>query len=192
MEPKQSTRKKRAAGPDAAIPDMAPCAGQPNPAGRESESAGHGPRGILTVNPIRMAYRLNYVANFYTGPLYKEIERRWELTRPEYIVLFCLLQTPRLLAKDIVAICGRPKNSISRAVNALIGRGLIQADLKASGRGQPLTLTAAGETIAKDILPLFIHRERQMLEPLDAEERAQFDRLLGKLCLRDDGWDRVY
>ena len=47
---------------------------------------------ILKSNPIPFAYRLNYLANFYVGPLIKNIESSFRMTRPEWIVLFCLSQ----------------------------------------------------------------------------------------------------
>jgi len=161
---------------------------EPRPSGDPARA-----RRILEVNPIRIAYRLNYVANFYTGPIYKEIERSHGLSRPEYIVMFCLMLEPGLLARDIVAICGRPKNSISRAVNALLRRGhLVEDGPPSQGRGRPLRLSEAGEAIARAILPLFERREAAMLSPLTAEETETFDRLLAKLSIRSDGWDGSY
>lgn len=156
------------------------------------EDTGIDPSGVLTDNPIRTAYRLNYVANFYTGPIYKEIERRYGLTRPEYIVMFLLMLRPGLIARDIVALCGRPKNSISRAVATLGRRGYVIAEPNGGGRGQPLRLSGEGEATAREILPLFEEREEAMLSPLTPDERKVFDGLLGKLALRSDGWDQVY
>ena len=54
---------------------------------------------ILKNNPIPIAYRLNYVANFYVGPLVKSMEETHRMTRPEWIVLFCLNQQAGLNAQ---------------------------------------------------------------------------------------------
>jgi MarR family transcriptional regulator, temperature-dependent positive regulator of motility len=158
----------------------------------EADTSGRALIEILTINPTRLAYRLNYVANYYTGPLYKHLEQRWGLSRPDYITLFCLHQLPGLRARDIVAICGRPKNSISRAVNGLLGKGYLQRSDADSGRGQPLSLTAAGQEIVQQIIPLFVSREVQMLDPLTAAERQTLDTILGKLCFRNDDWNAAY
>jgi len=40
-------------------------------------------QAILKDNPIPAAYRINYVANFYVGPLIADMEKRFGLTRPE-------------------------------------------------------------------------------------------------------------
>lgn len=141
------------------------------------------------LNPTPTAWRLSFVANVYSVPLYREIERRWGLGRPEYIVLFCLSQVPGLLARDIVALSGRPKNSISRAVAANVARGLVTAGEDKPGRAQPLVLTEAGQALVTEILPLFVVREAAMLSPLDPGEQATLAELLTKLSIRSDGWD---
>jgi MarR family transcriptional regulator, temperature-dependent positive regulator of motility len=143
-------------------------------------------------NPTGIAWRLNFLANFYIGPLYKEIEERHGLSRPEYIVLFCLYQVPGLLARDIVRLCGRPKNSISRAVNANLARKLITEAPEAGRRGIPLRLTADGDALVRQIVPLFVAREATMLATLSDSERTLLDQLLRKLALRRDGWDTPY
>jgi len=43
--------------------------------------------GILDRNPIRLAYRLSWLANFYSGPIYRRLEMERGLTRPEVIVM---------------------------------------------------------------------------------------------------------
>ena len=43
---------------------------------------------ILRNNPIPAAYRINYVANFYVGPLVAMMEKSFQLTRSEWIVLY--------------------------------------------------------------------------------------------------------
>src|SRR5690349_3960845 len=70
---------------------------------------------ILTDNPIPLAYRINYVANFYVGPLVAQMEKVHRLTRPEWIVLFCLTRQPRLNAQQISIVTGRPKTSVATA-----------------------------------------------------------------------------
>jgi MarR family transcriptional regulator, temperature-dependent positive regulator of motility len=144
---------------------------------------------INAVDPsYGLAWRLNFLANVFTAGLYEQIEARWGLGRPEFIVLYCLRHLPGLLARDIVSLCGRPKNSISRAVNANLAAGLIREDETFAGRGRPLHLTPAGSQLIEDALPLIIERQRAMLAPLSDREQAEFDRLLRKMTLRDEAW----
>lgn len=149
--------------------------------------------GILDRNRIRLAYRISWLANFYSGPIYRRLEMERGLTRPEVIVMVCLAHAPGIAAADICAATGRPKNSISRAVARLLRDGRIarRADPE-DGRATILALTAEGHALYEALLPEFQAREASMLAPLNAAERAELDRLLGKLVHRDDDWAAVF
>ncbi|QWG18226.1 MarR family transcriptional regulator [Bradyrhizobium sediminis] len=150
-------------------------------------------RHVLEENPVPVAYRLSWVANFLTGPVYEEMEQRFGLTRPEFIILFNLVAAPGCTAQDVAEASGRPKNSISRAVNALLRNGLISRRIDdIDQRRRPLIVTSAGRRLYRQALPLFVTRERQMLAPLNEAERAEFDRLLRKLVFRTDSWAQTY
>lgn len=152
-----------------------------------------GALGILDTAEIRLAYRISWLANFYSGPIYRRLERRPGLTRPEVIVLFCLAHAPGISAADICAATGRPKNSISRAVNRLLGDGRIRRRADPDdGRAVILDLTEAGRALHERLMPEFRAREAAMLAPLTADERADLDRLLGKLVHRTDRWAQVF
>jgi MarR family transcriptional regulator, temperature-dependent positive regulator of motility len=144
---------------------------------------------ILQDNPITTGYRLNYLANFFVEPVYAEIARRKGLARSEFVVIFCLHQLGTLTAQDVCAITGRPKNSISQAVTKLIQRELIEKQSDAGdARRAPMNLTALGQQVYEELIPLFMQREQSMLAVLSPREREQFERLLGKLSLRSDNW----
>lgn len=148
---------------------------------------------ILKDNPIPFAYRLNYVANFYVGPLIRNIEKTFNMTRPEWIVLFCLNQQTGLNAQQISSATGRPKTSISAAVKQLLQRKLIsrKTDLQ-DGRRQVLLLTDAGRRIYTAIVDSFIAREADMLACLDRSERTTFIRLLDKIIDNSGVWAKPY
>lgn len=149
--------------------------------------------GILDRNRIRLAYRISWLANFYSGPIYRRLEMELGLTRPEIIVVFCLAHAPGISAAEICAATGRPKNSISRAVGRLLRDGRIAGRRDAQdGRATLLDLTEAGRVLYESLLPDFRAREERMLAPLSAAERAELDRLLGKLVHRDDDWAEVF
>src|SRR5260221_427032 len=75
---------------------------------------------ILKNNPIPAAYRIRYVANFYVGPLVAQMEKSFKLTRPEWIVLFCLTRQPRLNAQQISSVTGRAQTRITGAVPVML------------------------------------------------------------------------
>ncbi len=148
---------------------------------------------ILKDNPIPFAYRINYVANFYVGPLIRSIEKRFDMTRPEWIVLFCLNQQSGLNAQQISSVTGRPKTSISAAVKQLQHRKLIsrKTDVQ-DGRRQVLRLTDAGRQVYVAILESFVAREADMLACLNRGERAALMGLLDKLVENSGAWAKPY
>jgi DNA-binding MarR family transcriptional regulator len=147
---------------------------------------------ILAKSEITTGFRLNYLANFFVGPVYSQVSRSTGLARSEFVVLFCLQHVGTLTAQDVCDITGRPKNSISQAVNKLALQGLIkrQAD-STDGRRAPLTLTAKGLSLYNELIPLFQQREKEMLSVLTVREQEQFAKLLGKLVLRSDNWTQT-
>lgn len=145
---------------------------------------------MFTAAPAAIAFRLNFAANVFTGPLYEEVDRRWGLGRAEFVVMFCLGEIPGLLARDVCALTGRPKNSIGRAVQRLLTLGHIEEIAQEKPRkGRPLRLTAGGRSLLGEIVPLFVAREAAMLAPLDATERRLFADLLMKIVGRGRDWD---
>lgn len=144
---------------------------------------------ILTESEITTGFRLNYLANFFVGPVYSEVSRVSGLARSEFVVLFCLQHSGTLTAQDVCDITGRPKNSISQAVNKLAMQGLIKRQTDTTdGRRAPLALTPKGLNLYKELIPLFQQRENEMLSVLTEREQEAFAKLLGKLVLRSDNW----
>jgi len=148
---------------------------------------------ILKNNPIPVAYRISYVANFYVGPLVAQMEKSFKLTRPEWIVLFCLTRQPRLNAQQISCVTGRAKTSIAGAVKQLQKKKLItrKADI-ADRRRRVLHLTAPGQSLYEAIIGSFIAREADMLASLNIGERRLLIRLFDKIIKGDRSWVKPY
>ena len=134
-------------------------------------------------------FRLSLWAGHYTTPVFAEIERRFGLFRDENNVLFALSVYGQLTASSISAFLGRPKNSISRAVDRLIRKGLIRTESDPSDRRRVLlTVEPAGVELHRQTLLIHKEREAFMLAQLTAEERAILDVLLGKMMQNADSW----
>jgi DNA-binding MarR family transcriptional regulator len=148
---------------------------------------------ILERNPIPVAYRVNFLANFYVGPLIRELEKSFGMTRPEWIVLFCLHQRKGLNAQQISHVTGRPKTSISAAIKQLQKKKLIsrQTDVR-DGRRRVLHVTDAGQRLYTKILEKFVAREAQMISCLSRRERETFLALLEKLVEYSQNWAKDY
>jgi DNA-binding MarR family transcriptional regulator len=136
---------------------------------------------MLNDTPLAPAWRINFLANFFTGPIYREIGAQFGLTRPGFVILFSLSQQPGLVARDICLVTGLPKNSISRAVSELLERGLIRrkADTE-DRRAKLLALTDEGRALLAKVVPLFEARQDAMGGALSPVESEMFDRLLMK------------
>jgi DNA-binding MarR family transcriptional regulator len=148
---------------------------------------------ILERNPIPVAYRVNYLANFYVGPLIREMEKSFSMTRPEWIVLFCLHQRKGLNAQQISHVTGRAKTSVSAAIGLLQRKRLIsrQTDIR-DGRRRVLHVTDAGQRIYTKILEKFVTREEHMISCLSKRERESFLALLNKMLENSGTWAKDY
>lgn len=148
---------------------------------------------ILENNPLPIAYRLNYLANFYVGPLIKSMEQEFSMTRPEWIVLFCLTRVSGLSAQQISDVTGRPKTSISAAVKQLQKKKLLWRTVDANdGRRRVLQITEAGRRLYAAILEGFVRREADMVACLSKSERSMFLQLLNKMIGDSGQWAKPY
>ena len=144
---------------------------------------------MLTATELSPAWRINFLANFFTGPFYRALAESHGLSRAEFVILLGLSQQPNLLARDICLATGLPKNSISRAVSDLLQRLLISAETEAEDRRvRRLTLTPSGAAILAEVLPMVETRQSAMRAALDPDEAATFDQLLLKLIAAMPEW----
>jgi DNA-binding MarR family transcriptional regulator len=148
---------------------------------------------ILEQSEVRFGYRIAVLANWYRGPGYKLIEQRHGITEPECSVLFCVGHSDELTATDVCHITGRPRNSMSRAIHILKGKKLLSRDSDPSdARRKILRLTKQGQLLYRQIVPVFISRERHILESLSLSEISDLDRLLTKMITHTSRSSKVY
>lgn len=144
---------------------------------------------MLDHQPLVHIWRISFLANFFTGPFYRDLGERYGLGRPEFVIMLGLSQQPGLLARDICLATGLPKNSISRAVSGLLREGLVTAQTEAEDRrAKRLTLTAAGAALLAEVLPIAQTRQEAMRATLTTAEAEQFDNLLLKLIGAMPDW----
>ena len=140
-------------------------------------------------NPCWLSFRINYLANHFNVPVYGYIEQRYGLLRPEFVVLFSVGLQQGVAAKSIVASSGFPKNTISRSIQKLLRRRLVRRATDAGDRRSfELRLTAAGQRIFDETMPLMVGREEMMLSGLTLEERSSLSHLLAKMVTASPFW----
>ena len=134
-------------------------------------------------------FRLSLWSGFYTNPVFARIERTHRVLRDENNILFCLAHYGPMTAKSACDVLGRPKNSISRAVESLLRRELIgREQVKSDRRRSLLTIKAAGLKLVGATTRLFLTRQEEMLQCLSAVERVALDRILAKLMDNAEVW----
>jgi DNA-binding MarR family transcriptional regulator len=150
-------------------------------------------RELVANSAVRYGYRITSLRNWYAGPGFRRIERRFGLSEAETSVLFCLGHMAGLRAQDVSALTGHPKNSVSRAVHLLLGKKLIhrRAD-RVDKREKTLALTPSGAALFRRIVPIFVERQDSMLSALTERERRTLDRLLDKLVGGLPEWTTLY
>ncbi len=138
----------------------------------------------LWKNPCGFAARFNYLALRYNQPLYGWVEERFGLARVEFVVIYSLALQDGITASEIAFSTAFPKNTLSRAVNALVKGGLVARRTDAGDRRQHfLSLTTAGRAIFDEALPSFVAVEEEMLTPLSLVERETLSALMAKVVL---------
>lgn len=144
---------------------------------------------VLLASPEidRFGFRMSLWTGLYAGPVFAEMERSHGITRDENNILFSLSLYGSTSAKVIGDYLGRPKNSISRAVERLLRRGLIRSEVDPTDRRRiVLTVAPEGRALYERTSRLWRDREARLLSPLSATERVALDAILDKLMATDD------
>lgn len=173
-----------------------PSSPQPRSVGNVAQFPGGEPAALhpmiavkLWENPCWFSFRINYLALLFNLPVYGWIERRYGMSRPEYVVLYSLGLKDGISANDICQSSGFPKNTLSRAIQKLLRRRLIRRAEDANDRRRyVLRLTAEGRRIVNETLAPMVERERRMLETLNDNEQKVLSKLLARLVSDSPSW----
>ena len=128
-------------------------------------------------------FRLNRLAAEVASALSVEYQTRYGLDIPEWRVLATLGFRNDACSAQYIAHCTRThKSTISRAVTALMERGVVERVENADDRREfRLRLTRKGKTLYEELIPRLLRKEHDILSCLSAQERKEFGRLLGKI-----------
>jgi DNA-binding MarR family transcriptional regulator len=145
-------------------------------------------RRVLAEHGDWYGFRMILIGNYYSGELFATLQKRFGLLRDDFVILANLSDYGSMTANVICAMSGRPKNSISRGVIKLAGKGLIETEVdQADRRHVILTVTPEGRRLFEEVIVLFRNRERHMFGCLSSQEIAALDTILSKIL---DGWHR--
>jgi DNA-binding MarR family transcriptional regulator len=132
-----------------------------------------------------LPYRLSILSNRASDAIARHYSDRFGLTVPEWRIMAVLGQTPGPSARDVAARTAMDKVQVSRAVASLVeARRVKREEDEADGRITRLSLTAKGQAIYDEVVPLALHLEEVFLSALSPQERETLDRLMTKLTDR--------
>lgn len=128
-------------------------------------------------------FRLNRLAAEVSAALSDEYQVRYGLDIPEWRVIATLGFRDDACSAQFIAQCTRThKSTISRAVTALLERELIErVENEDDRRAFELRLSAKGHALYQELIPRLLHKERDILSCLTAQERKDFALALGKI-----------
>jgi DNA-binding MarR family transcriptional regulator len=129
-----------------------------------------------------LPYLLSVTSNAVSDRIADEYRARFGLKIPEWRVMAVLGDAGPQTQRDLVGATRMDKVAVNRACKVLEDRGLIERSPNASdGRSHHLELTAAGQGIHGEIMPIALDMERKLFAPLSAGERLAFKNLLAQI-----------
>ncbi len=153
------------------------------PAGGVNETAGAGcpPKPELDLNQF-LPYRLNRLADRISDELERMYAQRYELNVAQWRVLAWLSHCDDLTAKKVCTYTNMDKARVSRAVQALVDRGLVSRTPSARDqRVHDLHLTRDGAELLARLIPEAQDWEAELVATLSAGEYRDLLNAMGKL-----------
>jgi len=132
-----------------------------------------------------LPYRLSVLTNLVSGTIADAYRRRFGLSIPEWRVLAVLARHPGLSAADVAERTRMDAVAVSRAVARLLAAGRLQRSLARNDRRRSvLSVSAAGRAVYREVAPLALGYEEQLLEALDPVARDALDAAIDELTAR--------
>jgi DNA-binding MarR family transcriptional regulator len=132
-----------------------------------------------------LPYRLSVLTNLVSGTIADAYQRRFALSIPEWRVLAVLARHPGLSAARVAELTRMDAVAVSRAVAGLLRAGRLRRTVSRDDRRRSvLTVSSAGAAVYREVAPIALDYERELLAPLSGAERAALDRVLDRLTAR--------
>jgi DNA-binding MarR family transcriptional regulator len=132
-----------------------------------------------------LPYRLSVLSNLVSGAIADAYQRRFGLSIPEWRVLAVLARYPGLSAAEVAERTRMDAVAVSRAVARLLAAGrLRRATSRDDRRRSVLTVSAAGLAVYREVAPIALGYERELLAALGPEARTSLDGLIEALTAR--------
>jgi DNA-binding MarR family transcriptional regulator len=129
-----------------------------------------------------LPYRLSVASNAVSNRIAQSYRRRFGLKIAEWRLIAILAEQKQATPQTLGGLTRMDKIAVSRAAAALADRGLIVASRNPmDGRSHLLSLTADGAALYREIAPLALSLEQDLLQGFSDEERSALERILRRL-----------
>ncbi len=130
-----------------------------------------------------LPYRLSVLSNVVSSRIARLYEARFDLSIPQWRVMAVVAQRGALCARDISTLTRMDKVTVSRAARSLCQRGLLKANVGGPDlRYTRYSLSRKGGDLYREIVPLALAEEREIMARLSPHDRTALLRLLDKLA----------
>jgi len=132
-----------------------------------------------------LPYRLSVLTNLVSGTIADAYRRRFGLSIPEWRVLAVLARHPGLSAADVAERTRMDAVAVSRAVARLLAAGRLQRSRARDDRRRSvLSVSATGRAVYREVAPLALGYEEQLLEALSPAAQDALDAAVAALTAR--------
>lgn len=132
-----------------------------------------------------LPYRLSVLTNVVSSAIAAAYRRRFGLSIPEWRVIAVLARHPGLSATEVADKTRMDAVAVSRAVSRLLRNGRLRRSVSRDDRRRSvLRVSAAGEAVYREVAPLALQFERELLATLGRADRVALDRALERLTAR--------
>ncbi|RMF09491.1 MAG: MarR family transcriptional regulator [Alphaproteobacteria bacterium] len=132
-----------------------------------------------------LPYRLSVLSNTVSRGIASIYAERFNLSIPAWRVMAILGRFSGLSAGEVAERTAMDKVAVSRAVAHLIKEGLLTRDFADDDRRRSvLALTEKGWSVYREVVPLALEVEKDLLASLTLEEQETLSQLMGKLLDR--------
>lgn len=126
-----------------------------------------------------LPYRLSVLSNTISTAIAGAYQEQFGLSVPEWRVLCMLAAAPNLSAAEVAQRTAMDKVAVSRAVATLLKmQRLERRTSKSDRRKSVLRLSKAGEGVYARVAPFALAYEQDLIQPVEAADRAALDRVL--------------
>lgn len=129
-----------------------------------------------------LLYRLGLLSSEAGAVVVRLCEGQYGVTRREWRMLALLYGHEKLTPSALAERANLDRARTSRAISALVEKGLLTRDIKPSNRKEvQLSLTAKGHSLYETLMPEIQNINREILTALSESETQQLNDFLAKL-----------